>query len=228
MTTAAKFRREMSSFVAEISGNNRPVVVVGAGRGGWYVQQSLAKKGIAVAAFADNNPAKHGNYCGVPVIAPQAAAERHPDAIFLPGLLGTKNLQAISTQLAGIGIGDTRHLMPCILFDYFTEVARRNIDPEALATTIERYYAEQMDAPTISPSLSCIVTQKCSLCCEECGAFVPEIVSPKTYQVDQIIEDLHTYCSAFDVVHHVALQGWNRSCTGSWPRSSTGSQRFRI
>lgn len=207
MKTAEKFQREISSFVAEILEGKKEIVVVGASRGGWYIQQSLGRKGIPVAAFTDNNPAKHGDYFGVPVIAPQTATQRHPNAIFLLGLLGTKNLQAISTQLDELGVTDARHLMPPILFDYFTEIARRDCDPDALAVTIDRYYTQTKDAQTMSPSLACIITQKCSLCCQECGAFVPEIISPKTYHADRIVEDLRTYCSAFDVVHHVALQG---------------------
>lgn len=207
MKTAEKFRQEISSLITEISRDNRDVVIVGAGRGGWYVRQTLAKKGITITAFADNNPDKHGSYCGTPVMALQAAAELLPDAIYLPGLLGTKNQRAISTQLETLGIKDTRHLMPSILFDYFTEATRRNCDPEALAVTLDRYFTHTTGSQNISPSLSCIITQKCSLCCKECGAFVPEIVSPKTYPVARVVENVRAYCSAFDVVHHIALQG---------------------
>ena len=58
-----------------------------------------------------------------------------------------------------------------------------------------------------SPTLSCVLTEKCTLNCADCGAFVPDIDDPRTFSADQIVSDITNYCRAFDVVHHVALQG---------------------
>ena len=51
------------------------------------------------------------------------------------------------------------------------------------------------------------MTEKCSLNCQNCGAFVPDIDDPETFDFNSIVSDIKKNCSAFDVVHHIALQG---------------------
>jgi len=52
-----------------------------------------------------------------------------------------------------------------------------------------------------------MITEKCSLNCQDCGAFVPETENPETFSIDSIVDDIKKYCKAFDIVHHIALQG---------------------
>ena len=41
----------------------------------------------------------------------------------------------------------------------------------------------------------------------ELWSFVPDIDDPETFDFNSIVSDIKKYCSAFDVVHHIALQG---------------------
>ncbi|MBZ0105888.1 MAG: hypothetical protein K8H84_09685 [Sulfuricella denitrificans] len=208
MSIAETFRDELSSLVSELVSGNRPVVIFGAARGGWYLTQVLTYHGVTIAAFADSNPNKQGAYLGMEVLPINEAIEKYPEAVFLPSLLNPKNLGVVMATLKAAGAKDIRYFIPQSIYSYFTEIEARNCDHSALAESIGKYYSgEGRDALSFSPSVSCVVTQKCTLCCKDCGAFVPENAAPKTYSVSNIVEDIRKYCSAFDIVHHIALQG---------------------
>jgi hypothetical protein len=199
---------ELARFAREMLAKRRSVVIVGAGRGGWYTAKVLAHYQVQVVAWADSNPKKHGTLLGIPVMPIVNAVEQLPDACFLPSVLDMGNYPSVANTLSAAGAEDIRYLMPNVLFSFFVEIAQRSCDPEALATTISLLYPnEETPPPCRSPSVSCVVTEKCTLNCKDCGAFVPDNTRPTTYSASRIVDDIEKYCSAFDVVHHIALQG---------------------
>lgn len=208
MNHASVYREELARFVTEMRAKQRRVVIVGAGRGGWYAAKVLAHYRVPVDAWTDSNPKKHGTLFDIPVMSMAQAVERFPDACFLPSVLDAANYPPIASTLEAAGARDIRYLMPDILFSYFSDVTRRSCGPEALAKTIAQLYpAPGSPAPCRSPSVSYVITQKCTLNCQDCGAFVPDNAKPVTYPASRIVDDIAKYCSAFDVVHHIALQG---------------------
>lgn len=189
--------------------DKKQIVVLGAARGGWYTSQVLSRYGLQIKAFIDNNPIKHGSiYLGVPVLSASNAITAYPNAIFIPALLNPDNLASSIRTLHAPETLDIRYIMPSILYSFFTEIVQRQCDPHALARTIDIFFNRTPGRmPCISPSLSCVITQKCTLRCKNCGAFVPENASPITFPFERIVDDIRKYCSAFDLVHHIAIQG---------------------
>lgn len=198
---------KLQSLITEAA--KRSIVVLGAGRGGWYTSQVLSRYGLKIKAFIDNNPIKHGStYIGATVLSASDAIIIHPNAIFLPALLNPDNLEDAIHSLHSPKTLDIRYLMPSILYNFFTEVAQRQCDHHALARSIDMFFTRKTGhIPFISPSLSCVITQKCTLRCRNCGVFVPENASPITFSSERIVDDIRKYCSAFDFVHHIAIQG---------------------
>lgn len=207
MNIAQTYRNQISALANEISGHNNRAVIVGAGRGGWYLAQAMAHHGVEVSTYADSDSGKHGFRNGKEILSIPSAIAKYPDAIFLPGVLNSGNLPAMQQMLRDAGAADVRYFMPQAVFCYFTEIKARNCNPSALAESFGKLYGDAGKTLVCSPSLSYVITQKCTLNCKDCGAFVPENAKPATFPASAIVEDIRKYCSAFDIVHHIALQG---------------------
>lgn len=192
-------------YTDSIKRSGKSVVIFGAGRGGWYVMKVLEHYGVPIEGFADNDPAKHGIYFNYPVHPPDHYAD--PGVEILSGILNNKNAPAIKAQLRALGFLNIFDAMDAFLFAYFIIVAKRKCDEEKLAYSIALLYDDTGAVDFSSPSLSYVITQKCTLRCEHCGAFVEHFKTPEHIPVETIVDDIKNYCRAFDVVHHIALQG---------------------
>jgi len=203
-----QYVQSVTKIVQEARDTKKPIVIFGAGRGGWYIMKVLKHFHIAVDYFADNNPSKQGTYHDYPVQKPEKLAEKFSQATVLLGILNPENFHTVNNQLHAIGFAHTHYIMDAFLFVYFTKVAQRKCNPEKFATSISLLYENHQDNSLFfSPTLSYVITQKCTLRCKDCGAFVPYYKAPKSIPTQTIINDIKRYCAAFDVVHHIALQG---------------------
>ena len=98
-------------------------------------------------------------------------------------------------------------LMEEIVHYFMTKICSRGVNSKKYLNTLKLYGNRSFNGSIVSPTLSFVMTEKCSLNCEHCGAFVPDIEDPETFAVRSIVSDIKRYFSAFDVVHHIALQG---------------------
>jgi len=87
-------------------------------------------------------------------------------------------------------------------------LSQRQVNSTIYYKNWKKYYGRNKNTTFFeSPTLSYVLTEKCTLNCDNCGAFVPDIPDPRTFERQKIVSDISTYCEAFDVVHHIALQG---------------------
>lgn len=208
MNKAEAYEKRITEFAEELKRSDKPVVIFGASRGGWYIMKVLEHFKVGMTAFIDNNPEKHGEYLGKPASSPQKICQEISDARVILGVLNYKNSEPVETQLQSVGFEKIYNMMDVFLFAYFTLVAGRKCDHSKLAESISLLYNDGVGRELfLSPTLSYMTTQKCTLKCKECGAFVPHYKSPETFDVEIIVRDIENYCKAFDVVHHIALQG---------------------
>jgi len=207
MTKNQEYEQLVLTVIEDIKNNNKSATIFGVSRGGWYIMKVLEYYKVPIKHFIDNDTKKHGSYMGYDALLPTKSDSSKFDTVVFLGILNRKNIPAITKQLGEIGYKTIYSLMDAFLFVYFTKVVNRNVDKEAYANAISLLYNEEEDKYTASPTLSYMITEKCSLNCQDCGAFVPETDNPETYTIDSIINDIKKYCSAFDVVHHIALQG---------------------
>lgn len=93
---------------AEWLNESRPLVLFGAGGRGRSLLHGLRAVGAPPVAFSDNQPALWGTFIeGLPVLAPEEAAARHPDAVFVATIWSDRighPLAALHAQLASLGI----------------------------------------------------------------------------------------------------------------------------
>lgn len=89
-------------FRAAFLERTAPLVLCGAGGLGRRTLHGLLRAGHAVAAFADNNPAKWGSFLdGVSVLSPEEAARSFPDALFVFTIWGAHAPACSPEMIAG-------------------------------------------------------------------------------------------------------------------------------
>jgi hypothetical protein len=208
MKKSKQYQQLVLEHLDKVQHVQKPVVVFGAGRGGWYIMKVLEHYGTTITAIADNDIEKQGRYFNYPVFSPEDISNHFSNAYIFLGILNKKNIRPVKKQLQTLGFREIIDSMEAFLYTYFTYVARRECDKEIFAESLFLLYHDQSASKAFfSPTLSYMITQKCSLRCKDCGAFVPAYKSPKSIPIETIINDIRNYCQAFDVVHHIALQG---------------------
>lgn len=194
----------------------KPVMIFGAGRAGWYIMRVLQFHGVPIAGFIDNDPAKKTGFCGYPVVSrKEISLEQQPYifvGVFLPG-----TAEAIRSQFESDGFKEVFFETAAFLFTYLTEVAGRNCDREVLAQSIHALFDNYQHGPDnygycqggyfVSPFVTSVITQKCSLRCRDCAQLIPYYQKPVHFSPEVIVRDIRHYASAFDVVPEISLHG---------------------
>ena len=196
------------NLVQALKNSSRQVLVFGAGRGGWYVMRVLQYLRIPIKCFLDNDLAKtEKGFFGYPVCTPVHMAQSSiTQEIVFPALLNPGNYPVVKRQLQVCGYEKIFYCVDVFLYLFFTKVNKRYCNEKVFYRNLAAYFRRKK-VLLCSPSLSYVLTQKCTLRCRDCGAFVNYYKKPKHIDPETVINDIKTYCQAFDIVHHIALQG---------------------
>jgi FkbM family methyltransferase len=93
--------RERAAFAAALRGTDGTVVLFGAGRLGRLCARALARAGVPLRAFCDNNRALWGTAReGVPVLSPAEAARRFGRALFVVAIWTGAAHESMNDRLA--------------------------------------------------------------------------------------------------------------------------------
>ena len=199
--------KEFSAFLTDQI-NGRPVVIFGKSRGGWYCLKVLRAIGLDVACFSDKSATADETYLGIPVLQHEVANQKFPAAVWINSLLDRENQITASRYLESEFAINAIQNMPFFLTFFMTIVGNRDVDIGAYHRNWSTYFEGNKESRLLeSPTLSYVLTEKCTLNCDSCGAFVPSIGDPRTFDAKDIVSDIKSYCEAFDIVHHIALQG---------------------
>lgn len=215
--TYASHYRETLDRCAGVAGG-KPVAVFGAGKAGWYVMKMLQARGIEITCFCDNDAGKvQTGFHGCDVLTPNELQSRHPDAVVLVGIFRDESARAVKASLSNRGFTIPEHDVYASLFGYFTEVAARKCDPELLAESLNKLsayyslgtyrYGNADNGEFVSPFVTGVVTQRCTLKCYDCGQRIPYYETPADFAVADIVRDIKRYCAAFTLVPEVSLHG---------------------
>lgn len=217
MKVSDQYQKIVFSHIEKISKSVRPVVIFGAGRAGWYIMKVLEHFNVPIAAFSANDPDNPNTYFDYPVLSPDDIAEKFPDAHVFLGLFIPDTASAISEQFQHLGFQHVHYDTAAFLFVYFVAVAGRICDREILANSVhilfENYkegtihYGSTRENYFVSPFVTSVITQKCSLRCRDCAQLIPYYKDPVHFSVESIINDLKQYAKAFDVVPEISLHG---------------------
>ena len=212
-----QYQRIVASHTEKIKRSGAPAVIFGTGRAGWYIMKVLQYYNVPIAAFSANDPGNENTYFDYPVLSPNDVAVKFPDAHIFLGLFIPDTATTISAQFQSLNLSCVYYDTAAFLFIFFTEVAGRICDKELLAKSIyilfENYkegvihYGLTKENYFVSPFVTSVITQKCSLQCRDCAQLVPYYKAPVHFSVESVIGDLRQYAKAFDVVPEISLHG---------------------
>ena len=211
-----EYRRTILTHVQNIFHSGKPALISGAGRAGWYIMRVLEFHGVTIAGFVDNDLTKRTGFCGYPVILPKEITLEPKPYLFL-GVFLPKTGAAIRSQFESAGIREVFFDTAAFLYSYLVDVAGRNCDNETLAQSIFALFDNYLDGSEkygfsqsgffVSPFVTSVITQKCSLRCRDCAQLIPYYQKPVHFTPEVITRDIRRYASAFDVVPEISLHG---------------------
>lgn len=217
MQRSLEYEDNIKTIVGDIGKTSSPVVIFGASRGGWHIMKALKNYGIDINAFIDNDRQKHGAYFDIPVLSPEGGISRFPEARAFLGLFTESASSAVKEQLTGLGFRNPINCLAESVFIYLTKVAERKCDREKLAGSINVLMENYSEGPNhhgytasghfVSPFVSGVITQKCSLRCRDCAQLIPYYKSPLNFPPEAIVNDIRNYAKAFDIVPEMSLHG---------------------
>lgn len=206
MTSALAEYPALATFVADA--RSKEFAILGAARGGWYAIQVFRHLGMEPKCICDAKPPTNGELDGITVLTHAETFTKYPKALVVIALLELEAAKRAAENISSeYDCGKAFLLMEEIIHYFMTKICSRGVNPQKYLNTLQLYGSRKFNESIVSPTLSYVMTEKCSLNCEHCGAFVPDIEDPETFAVRSIVSDITRYCSAFDVVHHIALQG---------------------
>lgn len=197
---------KLSAFLE--SSRSHEFVIVGAARGGWYAIQVLRKLGLHPRCISDMRSPENAQLLEIPIFTHEETFKNHQKTQAVMAQLEPDAAKGAAESITNkYDFIEPMFLMDEIVHFFMTEMVGRPVNKRKYWDAIGKYEAKEKSCVSVSPSVSYVMTEKCSLNCQNCGAFVPDIDDPETFDFKSIISDIEKYCDAFDVVHHIALQG---------------------
>jgi organic radical activating enzyme len=173
--------------------------------------------GIPITTFSDNDPRKQTTYYNYEVRSPNDVAREFPNARVFLGVFIPDTAAAIQRQFQQLNCEHVYFDTAAFLFVYFVAVAGRACDKKALGESIrvlfENYkegtihYGFTRENYFVSPFVTSVITQKCTLRCRDCSQLIPYYKDPVHLSPEAVINDLKQYSKAFDVVPEISLHG---------------------
>ncbi|MBF0329421.1 MAG: radical SAM protein [Nitrospirae bacterium] len=214
---AEQYKQRVSSYIEEIKVSGEPVVIFGAGRAGWHIMKVLEYHKVSVTAFSDNDPAKQKTYYNCQVLSPEEIARRFPGGRVFLGLFVPDTARSIKKHFQLLNFRKIHYDTAAFFFVFLVEVAGRICDEEKLARSIQILFENYEEGAThygytkknyfVSPFVTSVITQKCSLRCRDCAQLIPYYENPVHFSAESVIDDLTRYAEAFDVVPEISFHG---------------------
>ncbi|MEO3871117.1 4Fe-4S cluster-binding domain-containing protein [Nonomuraea sp. B12E4] len=197
-------------LVAELAATGRPVVLFGAGDLGVLAHYALTRLGVRVTCFSDGRRVKHGQTLrGLEIRAPEHLAGLPSDTcVFLCG----NYLATMTARLRGMGFTD---LHDCVgLLDGFDFGGS---DTGMDLVFIERKVAlhkreclkakEAGDDLLILKYLDVVVTEACSMKCQDCSNLMQYYAKPRHSDLDLLESAVDRIMAAIDGIYEFRVLG---------------------
>jgi organic radical activating enzyme len=217
LEVSEKYQHQVLSHIQNIRFSGRPAIIFGAGRAGWYIMKVLEHYNVPITAFCDNSEEKQGTRFGYLVLSPVDIAARFPDALVFIGVFIPNTAALLQNRFHELGLRDVYFHTAAFLFEFIVKVAGRKCDSNVLAKSIEILFENYQEGAIhygltkgsyfVSPFVTSVITQKCSLRCRDCAQLIPYYEKPVNFSVESIVDDLKRYAKAFDVVPEISLHG---------------------
>lgn len=183
------------------------LILYGAGRRGMVAAHCLKKLGIEFICFCDSDVEKHGTQVsGHKVISPE---ELRKNYAYMPILITTNHYYYLAEMLTsqGFQVFSCVSLFMEIDFDGFDE----DFSIEYMCRNTDQYFNSLLtnsgkSGEYLADLLLC-VTNRCTLSCRECSAYIPYGTDHVDFDSAVIIENLERLLGAYSTIGNVSLYG---------------------
>jgi len=185
---------------------DKPVVIFGTMAMGEIMCITLEDLGIQAVCFCDNALSRLNKKTlnKLPIYTPETAFEMFPTAIVIVGSFNEKNIEKIMIQLRDIGYLDRLH--PNALYTYYQiNILQRKVNPPIFEKALNHISCP--DNSLILNTVSVSLTEKCTLNCKNCAAFVPFFDRPIHYEKETIIKSMENLSKSVDAIEVLTLFG---------------------
>lgn len=183
------------------------IILWGAGKVGGVVAHNIEKQGLIVEAFVDSAVDKQGTqYCGYNIISPDELYKKHSDAVVIVSCAFPIVYDELKKNGKIQRVYDPHSFLMNIDFsgykgDLTVEYASRIVE-NAL-----RNYAMYYGNGLLIERLLFLITDKCSLNCQNCDGYIPFHVNPQTDSVDLIVQSYEKIMKACGHVETIDILG---------------------
>lgn len=198
------YKVELERQLAEIKNCNKPIVIFGTMLMGIMANKGLNAIGVKAVCFCDNDTSKQGEEIeGIKVLSLAEVRKQYSEAVFIIASFKESSFIAIKEQLneAGYTIVYNKDAVQYAFYVY--RLSRASV-AEDIARTLE--LQKKRDA-LIMDTLAIFLTEKCSLNCKNCSAFIPYIQNPRDYDVDKILSSLQNIANSVDCINNINISG---------------------
>lgn len=183
------------------------VILWGAGKLGSVVAHTIEKQGFKIKAFVDSATDKQGKtYCGYKIISPDELYQRYSDAVVIVScafpivydeLRKSGKVERVFDPHSFLMEIDFRGYAGGLTVEYASRITTNALHNFALyygvGLPIERLYF--------------FITEKCSLNCRNCDAYIPFRTNPRMDSFDLIIESYNKMKNVCDYIENIDLFG---------------------
>lgn len=177
----------------------------GAGKVGTVVAHVLERQGYEIIGFVDSDLSKAGTHVyGYRVYAPEEYYELNEKTVTIVSCAFTSVITFLEER--GIKAYSPHSLLLNVDFDGY----RGELTPEFLSRLIDnaiRNYAMFYKKGRLIERLLLVVTEKCTLKCKNCDAYMPYHHHPKQANYEEIIQNYNTILDVCGFVDSVDLLG---------------------
>jgi len=203
-----KIPNKTKAVVAKILAANRTVVIFGAGVAGEALFHACNDAGINVAYFCDNNSNKtERELYGVPVIHTLKVSELVKEPVFL---ISAADIADVIEQLKSLGFNEW---YDCIELLNNFDVNRHSLSapPDfaefVVSTGSMCHQAFRNPEALFMRSVDLVITERCSLRCQDCANLMQYYKTPKNYPLDDILNSIKSLSEIVDMVNEVRVIG---------------------
>ncbi|MBF0383075.1 MAG: radical SAM protein [Magnetococcales bacterium] len=199
---------DQGQLIAKAKTCKDPIIIFGAGIVGEALAKFCAISGIKVASVCDNNINKVGNkVAGIEVNHVSSLANTYPKALFL---ITTADIMDVVSQLKELGYQNWIAAGPMLrLFDLNSVefIAPFEFVEFAVSTCVMCHDGYLNPNKIFLRSVDVIVTERCSLRCQDCSNLMQYYDNPKDCDIDEVNRSIDRLCEVVDNINEFRVIG---------------------
>jgi len=187
---------------------NQPCIIFGAGVVGEVLYREVTTHGVVVECFCDNNQTKCDKVLeGIPVFTFNEILARYSSAHFIISIADTQDVleQLKQHHFDNITLGGfLLHNMLCSLENYSAPIEFVRFAIEACISSHEAFVNVNK---IFLRSVDIVITERCSLKCQDCSNLMQYYTKPENREMDEILNSIDHLCTSVDLINEFRIIG---------------------